>query len=177
MISERARRGFHESVVPHLDDAYSLAKWLAGSGADAEDIVQDASLRALAALDKGGPDNPRAWFLKITRNSALTWMARNRPKSLLLVGDLADLEVHEGSSQGETSPNAEDNLIAAERDESVRAAITSLPSPLRETLIMRDINGLNYREIADATEAPIGTVMSRLSRARAAVAKALGAAS
>ena len=175
MTSESARRRFRETVVPHLDDSYSLAKWLSGNASDAEDIVQDAALRALVALERGFVDNPRAWFLKITRNAALTWMARNRPKTLSFAGDLTDLESWEDPSRLEAPPDAEQSLIAAERSEQVRRAIADLPSPFRETLVMRDINGLNYREIADATEAPIGTVMSRLSRARAVIAKALGA--
>ena len=174
MISETARRRFHDIVAPHLDDAYSLAKWLSGSGADAEDIVQDSALRALGAIERARVDNPRAWFLKITRNSALTWLAKNRPKSLLFAGDLADLELLEKPGNTEPAPGAEEFLIAAQRDERVRDAIAALPSPLRETLIMRDVNGLNYREIAEATESPMGTVMSRLSRARSAVAKSLG---
>jgi RNA polymerase sigma-70 factor (ECF subfamily) len=174
MTSDSAKRRFREVVAPWLDDSYSLAKWLAGSAADAEDIVQDAAVRALGALERATVDNPRAWFLKITRNAALTWMARNRPKTLCFVGDLGDLELLEDPGRLDPPANAEETLIAAERGEIVRRAIAALPSPLRETLVMRDVNGLNYREIAEATEAPIGTVMSRLSRARAAVAKSAG---
>jgi RNA polymerase sigma factor (sigma-70 family) len=176
MSSEGARRRFRDSVAPWLDDSYSLAKWLSGSAADAEDIVQEAAVRALVALENSRVDNPRAWFLKVTRNAALTWIARNRPKALAFVGDLGDLELLEDPARGEPTANAEDALLAEERGELVRGAIAALPSPLKETLVMRDINGLNYREIAEATEAPIGTVMSRLSRARAAIAKSLGAA-
>jgi RNA polymerase sigma factor (sigma-70 family) len=120
-------------------------------------------------------DNPRAWFMSVVRNTALTWIARNRPKALSFVGDMTDLELREDLAFSEPAPNAEQILIAAEDGESVRRAIADLPSPLRETLILREVNGLNYREIAAATETPIGTVMSRLARARAAIAKSLGA--
>jgi RNA polymerase sigma factor (sigma-70 family) len=173
MIGETAKRRFRELVLPHLDDAYALAKWLSGSGADAEDIVQEASLRALAALEAMTPLKPRAWWLGIVRNTALTWMARRRPKALAFVGDLDDVDALE---LAEPSPNPESALIARQEGERVRAAIAALPSPLRETLVLREIDELDYREIAEATQAPIGTVMSRLARARQALAKTLGKA-
>lgn len=174
MAAEHAKRRFRDIVIPNLDDAYSLAKWLSGDGVDAEDIVQEAAMRALNALDRSIVDNPRAWFLRIVRNTALTWMAKNRPKALSFVGDMTDLELSEDLSLSEPAPTAEQLLIAAEDGENVRRAIAGLPSPLKETLILREVNGLNYREIAMATETPVGTVMSRLARARAAVAKSLG---
>ncbi len=121
-------------------------------------------------------DNPRAWFLKITRNRALAWIARDRPQALSFVGDLTDLELREDPARSERAADAEQGLIAAERVERARRAISGLPSPLKETLVMRDVNGLSYREIAEATGAPVGTVMSRLSRARAALVKAPGTA-
>jgi RNA polymerase sigma factor (sigma-70 family) len=176
MTSESARRRFRDVVAPSLDDAYSLAKWLSGSASDAEDIVQEAAMRALVALERTSVDSPRAWFLRIVRNAALTWIARNRPKALSFVGDLTDLELMEDPLRLEPAVDAEQALIAAEEGERVRRAIAELPSPLRETLVMRDVNGLNYREIAEATEAPLGTVMSRLSRARASIARTMGAA-
>jgi RNA polymerase sigma factor (sigma-70 family) len=175
MTTENASRRFREVVIPNLDDAFSLAKWLSGNGADAEDIVQESAMRALNALERSILDNPRAWFMSVVRNTALTWIARNRPKALSFVGDMTDLELREDLAFSEPAPNAEQILIAAEDGESVRRAIADLPSPLRETLILREVNGLNYREIAAATETPIGTVMSRLARARAAIAKSLGA--
>ena len=161
--------------MPNLDDAYSLAKWLSGNGTDAEDIVQEAAMRALNALERLTVDNPRAWFLRIVRNTALTWIAKNRPKAISLAGDMTDLELREDLALSEPAADAEQILIAAEDGESVRRAIADLPSPLKETLILREVNGLNYREIATATESPLGTVMSRLARARAAITKSLGA--
>ena len=175
MSSEVARRRFREIVPPLLDDAYTFAKWLSRNGADAEDIVQEAALRALKALETTSVDRPRPWFLQIVRNVAITWMARNRPKHLSYAGDAADLEAIDprGGEDGALDP--EETLIAIEDGERLRRAITALPPALLDTLVMRDINGLSYRDIAEATEAPIGTVMSRLARARAMLAKTLRA--
>ena len=167
MINELAQRRFREIVPPLLDDAYTLAKWLSHSAADAEDIVQDAALRALKALETTAVERPKPWFLAIVRNAAMTWMARNRPKTLAYAGDPADLDAIDLRQGDEAAPDPEQTLIALEDGERVRRAIAALPSPYLETLVMRDVNGLSYREIADATEAPIGTVMSRLARARA----------
>ena len=158
-----------------LDDAYSLAKWLSHSPTDAEDIVQDAAIRALQALATVSVERPKPWFLAIVRNAAMTFIARNRRRTVAYVGDMADLDTLDLTQGGETAPNAEQELIALEDGERLRKAIAGLRSPFLETLVMRDINGLSYREIADATETPIGTVMSRLARARAMLAKTLRA--
>ncbi len=171
--SEYARRRFQDIVAPRLDDCYALANWLCGNAADAEDIVQDAAVRALNALERTTVENPRAWVMKVTRTAALDWIARNRPKSLSFVGDLGDLELVAEASMDETKPNAEQAMIAAEQRAAIPLAIAALPSPLRETLILRDVNGLTYRDIAEATDAPVGTVMSRLHRARAMLARSL----
>ncbi len=173
MSNPIAERRFREIVPPLLDDAYSLAKWLSRSAADAEDIVQDAALRALKALESVAVERPRPWFLSIVRNTAITWMARNRPKALAYAGDLADLDAIDPRLGEDATLDPEKILIALEDGERLRQAIAELPSPLLETLVMRDVNGLAYSEIAEATAAPIGTVMSRLSRARAALAKSM----
>ena len=168
-MSEVAKRRFRETVLPHLDDGYALARYLSGAGADAEDIVQEAAIRALAALETMVPLKARAWWLSVVRNTGLTWLKRNRPARIAFVEDVAELDV------ADSAPDPEARLIADEEGERVRNAIASLPSPLRETLILREIDELDYREIAAATEAPLGTVLSRLSRARAALARKLGA--
>jgi RNA polymerase sigma factor (sigma-70 family) len=174
VISEVGQRRFREIVPPLLDDAYTLAKWLSQSAVDAEDIVQDAALRALKALETTAVERPKPWFLMIVRNAAMTWMGRNRPQSLAYVGDMADLDAVD-PRLGVTAPDPEETLIALEEGERLMRAIGALPAPLRETLVMRDISGLSYRDIAEATGAPIGTVMSRLARARGALAKTLKA--
>ena len=169
-----ARARFSE-IVPHLlDDAYSLAKWLCHDASDAEDVVQEAALKALKALETVSVDRPKSWFLTIVRNSAVTWMTRNRSKRLAYAGGMDDLDAL-GAGDLEAPPNPEQALIALEDTERLRQAIADLPPPLMETLVMRDVNGLSYREIADATGAPIGTVMSRLSRARVQLARRLKA--
>jgi RNA polymerase sigma factor (sigma-70 family) len=170
--SDQARQRFGEIVLPHLDDAYGLARWLAGNRADSEDIVQEACLRALAALETTSVEQPRAWLLGIVRNAAFTWMAKNRPGAVIVT---SDEQVFESAARdSEASPNAEEALIAAADEAALHQAIETLPLPFKEALVMRDVSGLSYREIAAATGAPIGTIMSRLARARAILIDRLG---
>jgi RNA polymerase sigma factor (sigma-70 family) len=159
---------FAAVVMPHLDDAYALARWLTGNGTDAEDIVQEASLRALRGLDRYAGGNARAWFLAITRNTAFTWLARNRPKALVATEDIETLAAADGAE------TPEEALIAKASAAELELAIGALPPPFKETLVMRDITGLSYREIAEITGAPLGTVMSRLARARGLLMASLG---
>jgi RNA polymerase sigma-70 factor (ECF subfamily) len=159
---------FAAVVMPHLDDAYALARWLTGNGTDAEDIVQEASLRALRGLDRYAGGNARAWFLAITRNTAFTWLARNRPKALVATDDIEALAAADGAE------TPEEALIAKASAAELELAIGALPPPFKETLVMRDITGLSYREIAEITGAPLGTVMSRLARARGLLMASLG---
>jgi len=166
--SEAARKRFQAVVLPHLDEAYSFAKGFSRNGADAEDIVQDACLRALAALETQQVEQPRAWLLTIVRNVALTFLTRKNAAASV-DADIGDLE-RDGLLQAhDPSPDAEARLIAADETESLRRGLADLPLALRETLTLRAIHGLSYRDISTATEAPIGTVMSRLARARAHV--------
>ncbi len=167
-----AAERFRAVVPPLIDDAYTLAKWLCRNPADAEDIVQEAALRALKALETTSVERPKAWFLAIVRNAAISWMARNRPKDVAYAGDAADLDALD-PRLGEPALDPEGAIIALEDVEGLRRAIAALPAPLRETLVLRDLNGLSYRDIAEAMGAPIGTVMSRLARARSALAKML----
>jgi len=172
VTSETARRRFAHDVLPHLDDAYSLARWLTGNATDAEDVVQEASLRALKALDGALVENPRSWLLAIVRNTSFTWLAKNRPHALVLSG--GEDEARAQQVEDLASPTPEEAFISKADRESVTAAIEALPLVFKETLAMREINGLSYREIGEATGAPIGTVMSRLARARALLLTALG---
>jgi RNA polymerase sigma factor (sigma-70 family) len=174
VTSETARRRFAEQVLPHVDDAYALARWLTGSATDAEDVAQEACLRALKALERDPVENPRAWLLSIIRNTSFSWLAKNRPQALVLVGDEEAVRAQESVSNAQSPSTPEEALIAKADRERVTSAIESLPLVFRETLVMREINGLSYHEIAAATGAPIGTVMSRLARARALMINRLG---
>jgi RNA polymerase sigma-70 factor (ECF subfamily) len=168
--SDLARRRFNAVVLPHLDHAYSFAKGLARHGADAEDIVQDACVRALAALETREVEHPRAWLLTIARNVALTHLARK--KATRAEGYIGESD--SALEAPEPSPNAEAQLIAADESATLRRAFAGLPLALRETLALRVVHGLSYRDISTATDAPIGTVMSRLARARSALAALVG---
>jgi RNA polymerase sigma-70 factor (ECF subfamily) len=172
VTTEAARSRFAEIVLPYLDDAYTLARWMTGSTADAEDVVQDACVRALRALETTAVERPRAWVLTIVRNTALTWMAKNRPANVTSTeGADGPLELPELT---DPAPSPEENVIAEADHGAVRAAIAALPQAFREAIVMREINGLSYKEIADASGIPIGTVMSRLARARMMLMNALG---
>jgi RNA polymerase sigma factor (sigma-70 family) len=163
---------FARLVLPHLTDAYSLARWITGNRADAEDVVQDACLRAFRAIWNADV-NPRAWMLTIVRNTAFTWMRKNRPAALVAVDDPAEIEQAQSTTAGEVA-TPETALSARSEAAQLEAAIAQLPPVYREALVLRDIHGLSYREIADVTGVPIGTVMSRLARGRNRVLALLG---
>ncbi|HZU25314.1 MAG TPA: sigma-70 family RNA polymerase sigma factor [Bryobacteraceae bacterium] len=150
---------FDAVVAPWLNSAFNLARWLTGNAHDAEDIVQEACLRAFRALDSFHPGNDgRAWLLTIVRNTAWNWLRQNRGHEPLADSDMI-----------ETSLDPEAALIRKADVESVRRALEALPPEHREVIVFREMESMSYREIADVIGAPIGTVMSRLSRARAAL--------
>jgi RNA polymerase sigma factor (sigma-70 family) len=161
---DRAR--FAAVVTPHLGDAFALARWLTGNRADAEDVVQEACLRAYRAIGTFADGNARAWVLTIVRHTAYTWLRRNRSASLVMVDDLEAVERARADPGDPEQATPETELIAKADAARLEAAIAELPAPFKETLVLRDIQGLDYREIAAVTEVPIGTVMSRLARAR-----------
>lgn len=165
---------FEQIYLPHLTDAYRLARWLTGSHADAEDIVQEASLRAFRGISQFNSGSPRAWVLTIVRNTAYTWLAKNRPTSVVLIDDLAESGTMLSEQVADDTPTPEAALIAKAGAEQLRRAMATLPLPYREVLTMREINELNYKEIALVMDIPIGTVMSRLARARNLLMAALG---
>jgi RNA polymerase sigma-70 factor (ECF subfamily) len=171
-LDDNAR--FKSVVMPHINDAYRLAHWLTGSSTDAEDVVQDASLRAFRAIRGFGGGSARAWVLSIVRNTAYTWLRKNRPTTVVTVEDLEAVERENAKPGGLNEETPEAALIAKVDAEQLRAAIAELPTPFRETLVLRDIEGLDYREIAETTEVPIGTVMSRLARARRRLIATIG---
>jgi RNA polymerase sigma factor (sigma-70 family) len=163
-LDDNAR--FANVVMPHIDDAYRLAHWLTGNRTDAEDVVQDASLRAFRAISGFAGGSARAWVLSIVRNTAYPWLHKNRPATVITVEDLEVVELAHIIPGDPDAETPETELIAKTGAEQLRAAIAALPTPFRETLVLREIEGLDYREIAEVTEVPIGTVMSRLARAR-----------
>jgi len=160
---------FAASVLPHLDAAYNLARWLVRHDADAQDAVHDAFVRAARYIDTFRGDNARAWLLQIVRNTCYTWLRENRPAEVVdLGGDDALLDV--------PAPAADEPpAVAARKDDRARidAALGALPFAFREVVVLRELEDLAYKDIARVVDAPIGTVMSRLSRARRLLADSM----
>ena len=157
---------FGNVVLPHLGDAYTLARWITGNRADAEDVVQDACLRAFRSIRNFSDGSARAWVLTIVRHTAYTWLRKNRPTVLVGVEDIESVEHAQAVLASPDAETPETALIAKTDAARLEAAISALPAPFRETLVLRDVQGLDYREIAAVTGVPIGTVMSRLARGR-----------
>ena len=157
---------FANVVLPHLDDAYTLAVWLTDNPVDAEDVVQDACLHAFRTIKSFAGGNARAWILTIVRHRAHMWLRKNRPAALVLVGDTEAIELAPSPVGDACIETPEAALIAKTDLARLEAAIAALPSPFLETVVLREIQGLNYHEIAEVSEVPIGTVMSRLARGR-----------
>jgi RNA polymerase sigma factor (sigma-70 family) len=151
---------FEEAVLPHLDAAYNLAHWLTRNDTDAEDVVQEAFLRAFKFFGGFHGADGRAWLLAIVRNACYTWMQHNRPPELTLT---LDDDMHEIESE---DLNPEALLLQSADTEIVRQALEALPLVFREVLVLRELEEMSYREIASITDLPLGTVMSRLARGR-----------
>jgi RNA polymerase sigma factor (sigma-70 family) len=166
-----ASERFNDVVLPHLQAAYRLARSLTGNQSDAQDVVQDACLRAFRGVGTYSGGNPRAWLLTIVRRVAYYWLLKNRPAAVVLVDDFPDRE--DGSLGVADGATPESALIAKTEATLLEDAIAALPPLLRETLMLRDVEGLAYREIAAVTGVPIGTVMSRLARGRGRLIAAL----
>ena len=164
--SHPGRESFEEVVLPHLDAAYRLARWMMRNEHDAEDVVQEASLRAFRYFRTFAGGNGRAWFLRIVRNTCHGGHRR--------IGTLSDPFDEERHSTRQTDSDPEALLLRTDTADLVERAIGSLPDRFRELLTLREMEGLSYRELADVMEIPIGTVMSGLSRAREALRGALG---
>ena len=173
--TDQQRQRFREVVLPHLNDALSLARWLTGSVTDAEDVVQDACVRAFNAIGTLKDGNPRAWLLTIVRNTAFTWLAKNRPKMLIVTDDE---RVFEQAGQGMIDhtdvATPETAVIAKAEADMLQRAIAALPLRYREVLVLREIEGLSYRDISEIVSIPAGTVMSRLARARSLLIQQIG---
>ena len=165
MTSQEKLCRFEQQMSPHLKSAYNFARWLTRSHEDAEDVVQEAFLRAFSAFEgfrgeEAKPQHAKAWVLTIVRNTSMTWLKRNRNAGASI--DFEDtLE-----EPTERSPDPEEILLISCDREQVRQALEQLPSDFREAVVLREMEGLSYKEISATIGVPIGTVMSRLSRGR-----------
>lgn len=168
MANPDERSRFEELVLPHVDSAYNLARWLVRNDAEAEDLAQDAMLRAYRFFGGFRGGDPRAWLLKIVRNTCYSWF-----ESVRASRDAAEFDEQVHGVVAEVTP--ESLAIAGADRERVHRALEGLPARLREVLVLRELEGLSYKEIAEVTGIPIGTVMSSLSRARRRLEQALGA--
>jgi RNA polymerase sigma factor (sigma-70 family) len=168
---------FNEIFAPHLPEAYRLAHWLAGNASDAEDIVQEAAIRAFRGIKGFGAVNARAWSLTIVRNTAFSWLTKHRSKKVAYINDLNPAEQqeleHEGLHGARVETPEEVALFKADAVE-LDKALAQLPAQFREVIVLREMNQMNYRDIAEITNVPIGTVMSRLSRGRQLLIALLG---
>ena len=168
-MNDVGRTAFAASVLPHLDAAYNLARWLVRDGHDAQDVVQDALVRALRHFDGFRGGDPRPWLLAIVRNAAWAWLGARRPGDV----DVPDDELDAALAAGAPPTDPESLAIRHAQRREIDEAIAALPIAFREALVLRELEELSYREIARITDVPIGTVMSRLSRARHLLAVAL----
>jgi len=159
-VKEQTSSGnFENDFLPHLDAAYNLARWLTRNDQDAEDVVQEACLRAFRFFGGFRGGNTRAWLLKIVRNTCYTQLQKNRPQELATF----DEKIH---SENDDSMNPETLLLRSADSQLLRQALEELPVNFREVLVLRELEGLSYSEIAEVSNIRLGTVMSSLSRAR-----------
>ena len=173
MPHDDRRRRFELLALPHLDAAYNLARWLAGNTTDAEDVVQDAYLRAFRYFDAFQGGNFRVWLLTIVRNAFMTWVKENPTSRLTFVpspqaGEPAETEE---IMWGSRPRDPEALLLESIDSQTLSRLMEQLPAEYREVLLLREVEDLAYKEIAEVTGVPMGTVMSRLSRARLSLRK------
>ena len=166
MLEQTNLPNFEQALLPHLEAAYNLARWLMRNEHDAQDVVQEAYLRAFRFFPAFRGVDARAWLMKIVRNTCYTFLRANRP--------LQDAtEFDETLLSDYRAPNPEEVALQNDSDTSVRKALETLPTSFREVLILRELEGMSYKEIAEITDMPAGTVMSSLSRARDRLRQAL----
>ena len=161
------RQAFERIVLPHLDAAYNLARWLVRNPQDAEDVVQEACLRALRFLGGYQGGDARSWVLRIVRNTAYSFLEKQRPSEL---AEEFDETIHVAE---EDPPAAEAALLQSAESRIIQETLEGLPIRFREALILRELEGLSYKEIAEVMEIPIGSVMSALARGRARLREGL----
>ena len=157
-MSANEAEQFERIVLPHLDAAYNLARWLAGNDHDAADIAQEACVRAFRFIGDHRGGDARAWLLAIVRNTAFSWLRKNRPRAVVSLDDDELVEIED--------QNVPSGAFHSADADALRAALAALPPEFREAIVLRELEGLSYKEIADVAEVPVGTVMSRLARAR-----------
>jgi RNA polymerase sigma-70 factor (ECF subfamily) len=158
-VEQNDLTAFNEAVLPHLDTAYNLARWLTRNDQDAEDVVQEASLRAFKYWKGFSGRDCRAWLLAIVRNTYYSWVRqRSVQPEVTADGEIDDIDAG--------VPNPENVLLQNADRELLKAALEDLPVEFREAIVLREMEGLSYKEIADIAAVPIGTIMSRLARAR-----------
>jgi RNA polymerase sigma-70 factor (ECF subfamily) len=160
-LEEDQQARFEELIMPHLDAAYNLARWLTRNEHDAQDVVQDAFLRAFKFFGGFRGGNSRYWLLSIVRNAGYTWLEKNRKRDL--VATAFDEEIH--SAEDESS-NPQSLALKNAGREILLQALEELPVEFREVMVLRELEGMSYKEIAGLANVPIGTVMSRLARGR-----------
>ena len=149
---------FEDAVLPHLDAAYNLARWLSHNDQDAEDVVQEAALRAFKYWAGISHRDSRSWLLAIVRNTFYDWLRRRSPEAQPFSDEeLAEVDDH---------PNPERAALQGADSELLKSALNDLPVEFREAIVLREMEGLSYKEIADIAKVPVGTVMSRLARGR-----------
>ena len=166
LVANTNRLEFEKTVLPHFDAAYNLARWLTRNTADADDVVQEAYMRAFKFFGGFNGGDCRSWMLRIVRNTCYSWLQKNRSSEL--VYELSEA-LYDDKNSG---PEVE--LIENVERQWLRQKIEELPAPFREVIVLRDIEGMSYKEIASVTESPVGTVMSRLARGRERLQKQAG---
>jgi RNA polymerase sigma-70 factor (ECF subfamily) len=167
MPEQNSPWNFEQDVLPHLDAAYNLARWLTRNEHDAQDVVQEAYMRAFRFSGGFRGGNVRAWLLRIVRNTCYTWLAQNRPQQPTAEFD------ERLFGPDPRAPNPEEVLLRNDSAKLLRQALETLPPNAREVLILRELEGLTYQEISEVTGILPGTVMSRLSRARGGLRQSL----
>ena len=168
MPHDDRRRRFELLALPHLDAAYNLARWLARNPSDAEDVVQDAYLRAFRYFDTFQGVNFRVWLLTIVRNAFVNWVKENRSGRMVFLPDtpVADTADTEETMWSSRPRDPEALLLESIDSQTLSRLVEQLPAEYREVLLLREVEDLAYKEIATVMGVPVGTVMSRLSRAR-----------
>jgi len=166
---------FNELILPHLDGAYNLARYLTRDPVLSDDVVQDAMVRAFRAFGQFRGSSPRAWLFAIVRNCCRTALSGAGGAVALVVHEssLSEEAVAQVRQRPDPGPTPEEEVLRSAEIDRLRRAIEAIPEPFREAIVLRDLEDLSYAEIAEVTGVPIGTVMSRLSRARSILAKEL----